>query len=124
MVPSVTLSTSAELLLRLRWLSALHDRVRCSLAVAGGVATPLDGIKAVVSGAHAVQMVSAVLLNGPRYFRVMRQALTDWMASKSFAALDQARGAIDRRGRDASLFERGSYIRTLQSWHVSDDSTV
>ena len=40
----VELSTSAELLLRLRWLAILYGRVRPSLAVTGGVATPTDGI--------------------------------------------------------------------------------
>src|SRR5207247_6620098 len=45
----------------LRWLAVLHGRVRCSLAVTGGVATPDDGIKAILAGAHAVQMVSAIL---------------------------------------------------------------
>ena len=34
--PRVELSTSAELLLRLRWISALHGRVRASLARTGG----------------------------------------------------------------------------------------
>ena len=34
-IPRIELSTSAEMLLRLRWLSALHGRVRCSLAVSG-----------------------------------------------------------------------------------------
>jgi dihydroorotate dehydrogenase (fumarate) len=123
-VPCVSLSTSAELLLRLRWLSALHGRVRCSLAAAGGVANPLDGIKALVSGADAVQMVSAILLKGPSYFQAMRKGLADWMASTSFETLDQARNALDRRGRDAELFERGSYIRTLQSWRIPDDVTA
>ena len=59
--PHLELSNSAELLLRLRWLAILHGRLRCSLAVTGGVATPNDGIKAILAGAHAVQMVSAIL---------------------------------------------------------------
>ena len=37
--PRVELSTSAELLLRLRWLAILHGRVRPTLVVTGGVAT-------------------------------------------------------------------------------------
>jgi len=38
--PQVELSTSAELLLRLRWVAILHGRLRSSLAVTGGGATP------------------------------------------------------------------------------------
>jgi dihydroorotate dehydrogenase (fumarate) len=47
-VVRVELSTSAELLLRLRWLAILHGRVRLSLAISAGVATPNDGIKAIL----------------------------------------------------------------------------
>lgn len=47
--PQAELSTSAELLLRLRWIAILHGRVRPSLAVSGGVATPPDGIKALLA---------------------------------------------------------------------------
>jgi dihydroorotate dehydrogenase (fumarate) len=117
-VPHLELSTSAELLLRLRWLSALNGRVRCSLAVTGGVATPVDGIKSILVGAHAVQLVSAILRHGPGYFGAMREGLVRWMESKSFSSIDEVRGRIDGRATDADLFERASYIRTLQSWTV------
>src|SRR5262245_39527485 len=70
-VPRLELSTSAELLLRLRWVAVLHSRLRCSLAITGGVATPTDGIKAILAGADAVQLVSAILRHGPAYFTAM-----------------------------------------------------
>jgi dihydroorotate dehydrogenase (fumarate) len=117
-VPRLELSTSAELLLRLQWLAALLGRLRCSLAVSGGVATPVDGIKAILAGADAVQLVSAVLRNGPEHLGSMRDGLVDWLASKSFTAIDAVRGLLDNRGGDGDLFERGNYIRTLQSWAV------
>jgi dihydroorotate dehydrogenase (fumarate) len=115
-VPHLELSTSAELLLRLQWVSALHSRVRCSLAVTGGVATPVDGIKSILAGAHAVQLVSALLRHGPGYAGAMREGLIQWMESKSFSSIDQVRGLIDGCGTNTDLFERASYIRTLQSW--------
>ena len=102
----IELSTSAELLLRLRWLSALHGHVRCSLAVTGGVATPADGIKAILAGAHGVQLVSAILRNGPGYFSAMRQGLTDWMESKGFTSIEQVRGQLDRQTGPADLDAR------------------
>jgi len=46
----------------------------------------------------------------------MREGLARWMDSNGFVSIDQARGLIDGRATDAKLFERGSYIRTLQSW--------
>jgi dihydroorotate dehydrogenase (fumarate) len=115
-VPRLELSTSAELLLRLRWLSALNGRVKCSLAVTGGVATPVDGIKAIVAGAHAVQLVSAILRNGPGHFGAMRQGLVRWMESRAFSSVEDVRGRISSRSTDRDLHERANYIRTLQRW--------
>jgi dihydroorotate dehydrogenase (fumarate) len=109
------LSTNAELLLRLRWLSALRGRVRCSLAASGGVATPIDGIKALLAGADGVQLVSAVLRHGPGHFAAMREGLIEWMARKGLTSIDQVRGAV-AASQPTGLDERGTYIRTLQSW--------
>jgi dihydroorotate dehydrogenase (fumarate) len=116
-VPHLELSTSTELLLRLRWVAILHARLKCSLAITGGVATPTDGIKALLAGAHAVQMVSAILRHGPAYFAVMRDGLMRWMESKRLSSIDEVRGRVDGRPGDASILERANYIRTLQSWN-------
>ena len=82
------LSTSAELLLRLRWIAILSGPLRASLAASGGVHTALDGIKALLSGAHAVQMVAAVLQQGPQHFRTMEQGLGYWMARHQYESLE------------------------------------
>jgi dihydroorotate dehydrogenase (fumarate) len=110
------LSTSAELPLRLRWVAILHAQLRCSLAITGGVATPTDGIKAILAGADAVQMVSAIFRNGASYFNVMRDGLERWMESKYVSSLDEVRGCVEGSAPDGDLVERGNYLRTLQSW--------
>jgi dihydroorotate dehydrogenase (fumarate) len=115
--PRLELSTSSELLLRLRWLAILRGQVQCSLAVTGGVATPNDGIKAILAGADAVQMVSAILRHGPSYFTSMRDGLQRWMESLEFARLDEIRGRVSLAKTEApSTFERAQYIRTLSGW--------
>ena len=112
--PHVELSDSAELLLRLRWLAILRGRLRCSLGVTGGVATPDDGIKALLAGADAVQMVSAILRHGPSYFSLMRDGLSRWMESLEFGRLDDVRGRLSLAKTTApSAFERAQYIRTV-----------
>ena len=118
--PHIELSNSSELLLRLRWLAILHGLVRPSLAASGGVSHPNDGIKAILAGAHAVQMVSAILRYGPAYLAVMRDALSQWMEVHGFAKLDEVRGRLSlANSPDPSAFERANYIRTLSSWTAS-----
>ena len=116
-VPTLDLSTSAELRLRLRWIAILHGRVRPSLALTGGVATPEDGIKAVLAGADAVQLVSALLLRGPTHLTAMRPGLERWLDWHESTSLDDVRGRCSlRHTADAAAFERAQYIRTLHSW--------
>jgi dihydroorotate dehydrogenase (fumarate) len=115
--PRLTLSTSAELLPRLRWLAILHGRVRPALAVTGGVAEPNDGIKAILAGADAVQLVSALLRHGPGYVGTMRHGLEQWMEWNHISRLDEMRGRASlQHTKDSAAFERANYIRVLQTW--------
>lgn len=116
----VELSTSAELRLRLQWLAILHGRVRPALVVTGGVATADDGVKALLAGADAVQVVSAILRHGPTYFSVLRDGLEQWMERHHLNRLDDVRGRASlKHTADPAAFERANYIRTLQSWKTA-----
>jgi dihydroorotate dehydrogenase (fumarate) len=116
-LPTVHLSDSGELLLRLRWLAVLSGRVRASLAVTGGVHTSLDAIKAVMAGAHAVQMVSALLRRGPEHLSRVREEMSQWLEEHGYESLRQMQGSMSlaRSGNPAAL-ERSNYMRVLQSW--------
>jgi dihydroorotate dehydrogenase (fumarate) len=116
-LPNLRLSTSGELLLRLRWLAILSERVSVSLAATGGVHTVLDGIKAMLSGAHAVQMVSAILQQGPAHFGVMEQGLRQWMTRHRHDSIDAFRGRASLVGcTNPAYFERTAYLQILQAW--------
>ncbi len=115
--PRMELSSSSELLLRLRWLAMLSGRIDTSLAATGGVHTATDAIKAVMAGADAVQMVSALLLKGPEYLRTVREEMERWMEEHEYDSLQQMRGSMNlARSPDPSAFERANYIRILQGW--------
>jgi len=117
--PQLRLSEPDELLLRLRWLAILSPLLRGSLAVTGGVHTAADAVKALLTGAHAVQVVSVLLRHGPAVLGTLRLGLERWMRAHSFVELDQFRGLLNHaRTRDPAAFERANYIRVLQSWKV------
>ena len=112
--PELELSSSTELLTRLAWLPILRGLVKASLAVSGGVHAPEDGIRAILAGADAVQMVSAIVRRGENYFGVMRDTLAEWLQRKGLGSIGQARGAIGSPPADAvELVERAGYLRTL-----------
>ena len=117
--PQLKLSDSSELLLRLRWLAILSPNMQGSLAVSGGVHSTDDIVKSLLAGAHAVQLVSVLLRNGPRILTTLVDGLKHWLTEREYEGVDQLRGALNlRHCPDPSAFERANYIRILQSWRV------
>jgi dihydroorotate dehydrogenase (fumarate) len=106
-------STSADLSLRLRGVAALAGRVKASLAVAGGVHTALDVIKATMAGAHVTQLLSALVRNGPRHLRLLRRDLETWMGENEWTSLDEMRANMSfGRIPDPAAYER-AHFRTM-----------
>lgn len=115
-VPRLTLSTSDELLLRVRWLAILSGCVRPSLAASGGVHSSLDALKAIMAGAHAVQMVSALLQRGPLLLARVRRELSHWLEQHEYESIAQIQGVGSlQRTSNPDAFERGHYLQVLQS---------
>jgi len=115
--PTLALSTSAELLIRLRWLAILSGQVRPSLAVSGGVHTVRDVLKAIMAGADGVQVVSELLHHGPRRLSQLRQELEQWLEEHDYHSLAQARGSMNlKHCPDPAAFERGNYLAVLHGW--------
>jgi len=113
-VPRLRLSDSSELLLRLRWLAILSGRVGLCLGVTGGVQTAVDAVKAVMAGADGVQMVSALLENGPEYLGKVRDEMASWMEKHGYESVEQMRGSMNLlRSPDPASFERANYTRVL-----------
>lgn len=115
----VRLSDPGELLARLRWAALLSPGLQASLALNGGVAGAQDVIKCLLAGADAVQVVSVVLKNGPRYITTLNDGLRRWMGERGHRKVADFKGEMavagDLNPADA---ERYSYQRILQLWKV------
>jgi len=117
--PQLKLSDPSELLMRLRWLAILSPHMKGSLAATGGAHSAEDVIKAILAGAHAVQLVSVLLKHGPRYLSTILQGLKSWMDEHGYESVNEFRGAMNlKRCPDAGAFERANYQRILQSWRI------
>jgi dihydroorotate dehydrogenase (fumarate) len=116
-LPTLQLSDSSELLLRLRWLAIVSGRTELSLAASGGVHTPLDGLKAIMAGAHTVQIVSAILQHGPGKLTEIRDGVAKWLVEHEYESLEQAHGSLNlSRSPDPAAFERANYLKILAKW--------
>jgi dihydroorotate dehydrogenase (fumarate) len=115
--PSLQLSSPADLLLRLRWLAVLHGHVKGSLAVTGGVHDGIGALKAVMAGADAVQMVSALLIHGPERMAQTLATMTEWLEEHEYESLAQARGSMSLlKSPNPQAFTRANYMRILNGW--------
>ncbi len=115
--PRLQLSDSSELPLRLRWLAILSERIDASLAVSGGVHSPQDAIKAVMCGAHAVQMVSAFLKEGPLYLSRICHTIQAWLQDEEYESLEQMHGSMGwTRCPNPQALSRVNYMHLLKTW--------
>jgi dihydroorotate dehydrogenase (fumarate) len=117
--PKIFLSTSSELLLRLRWMAVLHGKTPLSLALSGGVHRMHDAVKGIMAGADVLQMVSLLLRQGPQALSSMVKDFTAWMKEHDYHDISEMRGCLSHRNSpDSAAFERANYLRVLQLWKV------
>jgi dihydroorotate dehydrogenase (fumarate) len=119
----LALSTSAELPLRLHALALLSTVTELSLACTGGVHTGLDAAKAILSGAHVVQLASVLLEKGPKHLSVIRYELAGWLNAKGYTSSAEARGVLNLRSApNPHAWERLNYTQMLDGWRPRDGS--
>ncbi len=116
-VPHLTLSTSQELLLSLRWIALLYGKVESDFALTGGVHTPEDVLKAMMAGARATAIASVLLQRGPEYAATLLEGLKTWMEEHEYESIQQMQGSMSQQalGGNAGL-ERANYMRVLSSY--------
>ena len=115
--PHLTLSTSAELRLPLRWIGILAGHVDASMAATTGIHSGQDAAKALLVGADVAMMASAILKNGPEHVRRVETELVSWMEEAEYSSVRQLRGSVSHGAvPDPTAFERLGYLETLASW--------
>ncbi len=116
-VPTLELSTSAELRLPLRWIAILYGKLQADLALTSGVHTGKDAVKALMAGSQVVMMTSALVHEGAGHAVKVLEELTTWMANREYTSVDQMRGALSQKGvANPAAFERANYLQVLTSF--------
>jgi dihydroorotate dehydrogenase (fumarate) len=114
-VSGVSLSSPAEARLPRTWIALLRGRVRASLAATTGVEESADVASYLLAGADVVMTTSTLLRHGPAYAAVLLDGLSDWMARKGFAAVDDLRGLLSvPQGTDEAAHERAGYVSAMR----------
>jgi dihydroorotate dehydrogenase (fumarate) len=116
-VPRLELSSSAEALLRIRWVALLYGRTRLSLAVTGGFHTMEDVLKALLAGADVTHLCSTLLTHGPGRIEEILKDLERWLEQHEYESIRQLKGSISQQHAiDPAAYERANYMHVLDSF--------
>jgi dihydroorotate dehydrogenase (fumarate) len=116
-VPHLSLSTSSDLLLPLRWIAILYRKLKAEMALTTGVHTVTDVLKGIMAGATVTMMASEIIQGG---FKRIGEIVTDlqkWMTDHEYLTVDQMRGALSQQHvAEPGVFERANYLKALTSF--------
>jgi len=115
--PSLELSSSWELRLPLRWIAIMYGQLSASLAATTGIYTGRDVAKAILAGADAAMMCSALLQYGIEHLSRVRDELARYMEQKQYESISQMKGVLSQaRCAEPAAFERANYMKALTSF--------
>ncbi len=113
-VPELELSTSSDLLLPLRWIAILFDRVHADFALTSGVHTVEDMVKAIMAGASVAMTASELVKNGIARAKPLLVEFNQWMDDYDYRSVEQMRGVLSQKSvAEPAAFERANYMKAL-----------
>ncbi len=116
--PMIKLSTSEELLLRIRWTAILFSKIETDIAITGGVHTAEDILKSIMAGAKVAMIASALLERGIDYLQSLLVEVEKWLGNHKYLSLQEINGIMSHKtSSQAALLERANYLKVLDSYH-------
>lgn len=107
------MSNPSELADRLRWTAIASAAVpQVDYAISGGVHCGKGVIKAILAGASAVEICSAIYQYGNKEIATMKNELKEWMESNGYDTLNQFKGKMNANAAgDINPFERTQFMK-------------
>ena len=116
-VDRVQLSSSADVLLSMRWIAILRGRTGLTLAASGGVHSGEDALKMLLAGADVVHLASALLQRGPQALMEVLDGVKHWMEVREYESVAQLKGSMSQQNLpNPSAFARAAYLNALDSF--------
>ncbi len=116
-MPWLELSDSADILLPLRWIAILYDKVETDFALTSGVHNGVDMVKAIMAGASVAMVASEMIGNGIDKAASMLKEFEEWVSTHDYESVQQMRGILSQKSiKQQAAFERANYMKALTSF--------
>lgn len=113
----LVLSSPRELLVPLRWIAILRNRVSASLACTSGIHDADGMLKALLVGADVGMIASVLFKRGIDQVTTILHGVSQWMEEKEYESVSQLKGSMSRENcPDPAAFQRGNYMKALTSF--------
>lgn len=102
----------------LRWTGIASARIpQIDYAISGGVHDGWAAVKAILTGASAVEVCTTLFWNGPQRIEVMLQQMKQWMEERGLHSINQFRARMNAYAAEGSrLFERTQFMKYFSSY--------
>jgi dihydroorotate dehydrogenase (fumarate) len=107
------LSYHHEAELSKRWISMLYCNLKSDLSATSGIRTGEDVIDAIKCGASAVQLVSALYLNGLSHISKIKEEMKEVLKKEGRKGLSDIKGLSCECKSETLLFTRGQYFAAI-----------
>ncbi len=115
-ISSGVFSHKDEIAMPLRWVGLLADHVKCDLAASTGIHDGEGVLKALLVGAKAVQVATAIYKHGPKYVRKMIDQVEAWMKEHKYTKLDDFIGKLSHNDvKSPVAYERTQFMKYFQN---------
>ncbi|MGI6341620.1 MAG: dihydroorotate dehydrogenase-like protein [Bacteroidales bacterium] len=110
--PTNTFSTPDEIHNTLRWIAILSGEISCDLAATTGIHSSEGLIKAMLAGANAVQIVSALYKNGAQVITNINNGLHKWMSDNNFESTSDFIGKMSYKNlKNPAAYDRVQFMK-------------
>ncbi len=108
------LSSENDNRIALRFAGLLHGNTKAKICSSSGIMSGKDVLKAVIAGADAVQVVSALYKHKISHITVMLDEMNEWMKAKKYNSLKDFKGKLSQKNtKDPFVYKRAQYIDLL-----------
>lgn len=112
LIDNKILSNSNDYFQILRWMAILSGKLNCDLSATTGIHTWEAAVKILLAGADSLQVVSAVIQNGPKAIKEINEGISKWMDAHGFETISDFKGKLSMTNiNNPADYERVQFMK-------------